>query len=339
VVLLGNLFKKFRFCTVRHFLSRYKKEICYFFPVVPLIVGGLIITNCASTNQENIKIVSPVVQGTAVQASSKVASDEQKFYIQEYSVQPGDTLEGIAKKFNVNYQTIKLLNDIRDDSYLKIGQKLKIPNMNGVVYTVQPGDTLSEICDIYGVSEERILKSNNIPNPQELQIGQDIFIPGLDVVSEVENKWTSSDNSNKYERVALAYRGRGFPGDFIWPVNGPITSGFGWRIHPIFGTPEFHTGIDIGVPYGTPVRAADRGIVTYAGWEHGYGEIVTIDHGDGISTSYSHNSSIVVSVGQRVSQGQVIAYAGSTGWSTGPHVLFEVKVDGRYVNPLNYLPR
>ncbi|AWB09821.1 peptidase M23 family [Thermodesulfobium acidiphilum] len=335
---MGNFFKKFKLGSIKEFLTKYKKEIYYFFPIIPLIVGGLIITSSVNLKPKISNFSNLPVQKVSKGDVKKVES-EPKLQIQEYTVQPGDTLESIAQKFSINYQTIKLLNDIRDEGYLKVGQKLKIPNMNGVIYTVQPGDTLGEICDIYGVSQERILKSNNIPNPQELQIGQDIFIPGLDVVSEVANKWTSNNSNNGYERIALAYRGRGFPGDFIWPVDGPITSGFGWRIHPIFGTPEFHTGIDIGVPYGTPVRAADRGVVTYAGWEHGYGEIVTINHGDGISTSYSHNSSIVVSVGQRVSQGQVIAYAGSTGWSTGPHVLFEIKVDGRYVNPLNYLPR
>jgi murein DD-endopeptidase MepM/ murein hydrolase activator NlpD len=337
VILLLNALKNLSFSSIKLFLKEYKKEIFYFFPIVPLFVVGLFLTNYANSHSQNADFSKISVQSAPVDSSKKVLNNS-KIQIQKYTVQDGDTLDGIAQKFNVSYQTIKLLNNINDQGYLKIGQKLNIPNMNGVMYTVQDGDTLSEICDIYGVGQERILKANNILNPADLQVGQNIFVPGLDVVSEVANKWTSN-NDNGYTRVALAYRGRGFPGDFIWPVDGPITSGFGWRIHPIFGTPEFHTGIDIGVPYGTPVRAADRGIVTYSGWEHGYGEIVTISHGDGISTSYSHNSSLAVSVGQRVSQGQVIAYAGSTGWSTGPHVLFEVKVDGRYVNPLNYLPR
>ena len=107
-----------------------------------------------------------------------------------------------------------------------------------------------------------------------------------------------------------------------WPCSGPITSPFGYRTHPIFGTTIFHAGIDIGVDYGTPIHAADSGVVVYSGWISGYGNAVIIDHGGGISTLYGHNQSLAVSEGQSVSKGSVIAYAGSTGNSTGPHCHF-----------------
>ena len=110
-----------------------------------------------------------------------------------------------------------------------------------------------------------------------------------------------------------------------WPCSGPITSPFGYRTHPIFGTTIFHAGIDIGVDYGTPIHAADSGVVVYSGWISGYGNAVIIDHGGGISTLYGHNQSLAVSEGQSVSKGSVIAYAGSTGNSTGPHCHFEVR--------------
>ena len=126
-------------------------------------------------------------------------------------------------------------------------------------------------------------------------------------------------------------------GALSWPVNGTITSDFGYRTHPIWGTTIFHSGIDIGVDYGTPVHAADGGVVVYADWISGYGNAVIIDHGNGLSTLYGHNESLAVSEGQSVSKGQVISYAGSTGNSTGPHVHFEVRADGDPVNPLNYL--
>lgn len=122
-----------------------------------------------------------------------------------------------------------------------------------------------------------------------------------------------------------------------WPCSGPITSPFGYRTHPIFGTTIFHAGIDIGVDYGTPIHAADSGVVVYSGWISGYGNAVIIDHGGGISTLYGHNQSLVVSEGQSVSKGSVIAYAGSTGNSTGPHCHFEVDVNGSPVNPMGYL--
>ena len=117
-------------------------------------------------------------------------------------------------------------------------------------------------------------------------------------------------------------------GPFIWPVNGVLTSGFGWR----WG--RMHEGIDIAAPQGSPVVAAAAGTVIYAGWMGGYGNLVVIDHGGGIATAYGHNSAIAVGGGQSVAQGQVVSYCGSTGHSTGPHVHFEVRVNGSPVDPL-----
>ena len=126
-------------------------------------------------------------------------------------------------------------------------------------------------------------------------------------------------------------------GGMIWPISGPITSPFGWRTHPIFGSQRFHSGLDIGGDYGLPIHAAKAGVVSHAGWIGGYGNTVMIDHGGGIVTLYGHNQSLNVSVGQQVSQGQVIAYCGSTGNSTGPHCHFEVRLNGEPVSPYNYL--
>lgn len=126
-------------------------------------------------------------------------------------------------------------------------------------------------------------------------------------------------------------------GQLSWPVNGVITSPQGWRIHPIFGTEIYHAGLDIGVDEGTPVHAADSGTVVEADWLGGYGNAVIIDHGNGMQTVYAHNSSLAVSAGQSVSKGQVIAYAGSTGYATGPHCHFEVRINGEVVDPMGYL--
>lgn len=130
----------------------------------------------------------------------------------------------------------------------------------------------------------------------------------------------------------------GGTGQLSWPVNGEITSPFGWRVHPIWGTQIFHAGLDIGADYGDPVHAADSGNVVYAGWMGGYGNAVMIDHGGGMVTLYGHNSSITVGEGEQVSKGQTIALAGSTGNSTGPHCHFEVRIHGEVVSPLQYLP-
>ncbi|MBQ7722772.1 MAG: peptidoglycan DD-metalloendopeptidase family protein [Selenomonadaceae bacterium] len=128
-----------------------------------------------------------------------------------------------------------------------------------------------------------------------------------------------------------------YGGGMIWPLSGPITSEFGWRTHPIFGNARFHSGLDIGGDYGMPIHAAASGVVIEAGWIGGYGNTVMIEHGSGIVTLYGHNESLAVSVGQQVNQGDVIAYCGSTGNSTGPHCHFEVRLGGEPVSPWNYL--
>ena len=125
-------------------------------------------------------------------------------------------------------------------------------------------------------------------------------------------------------------------GSLQWPVYGNITSYFGYR--SIFGSYSYHRGLDISCSYGTSIAAADGGTVTFAGWNGTYGQLVTIDHGNGMVTYYAHNSSLLVSVGDKVYKGQTIARAGSTGRSTGTHCHFEVHVGGSLVNPLNYLP-
>lgn len=128
---------------------------------------------------------------------------------------------------------------------------------------------------------------------------------------------------------------------FILPVHGRITSPFGWRTHPIFKSRIFHSGIDYGVPYGTPIKAANSGKVIYSGWYGGYGKVVILDHGSctgaPTTTLYAHMSQQKVSVGENVVRGQTIGLVGTTGYSTGPHLHFEVRINGKPQNPNNYL--
>ena len=149
---------------------------------------------------------------------------------------------------------------------------------------------------------------------------------------EIENMITQSIVQSTYE---LSYAG----GVMIWPTlkSGYITSPFGNRMHPIQGIVKAHHGIDISGAIGTPAFAAADGVVIYSGWMGGYGYAVVIDHGNGMSTLYAHNSEVAVSEGQDVGKGQVVAYAGSTGNSTGPHVHFEVRISGDPVDPMGYL--
>lgn len=127
-------------------------------------------------------------------------------------------------------------------------------------------------------------------------------------------------------------------GDIIWPLSSRrVTSQFGWRVHPIFGTSKFHSGLDIGARMGDPVWAAAGGVVIHSGWMGGYGKTIIIDHGGGLTSLYAHNSRLVVKNGETVKKGQVVAHIGSTGYSTGPHLHFEVRKYGKPVNPRSYM--
>lgn len=147
-----------------------------------------------------------------------------------------------------------------------------------------------------------------------------------------DNSGSDSDNSGSNNGGSTTGSGQ-----FIWPVSGPITDYFGPRESPTAGASSNHMGIDIGCSYGVPIAAADAGVVTVAEWGESGGNYVMIDHGNGFVTMYLHNSSLAVNVGDVVSQGQTIAYAGSTGYSTGTHCHFSVFLNGSYVNPLDYL--
>jgi murein DD-endopeptidase MepM/ murein hydrolase activator NlpD len=126
-------------------------------------------------------------------------------------------------------------------------------------------------------------------------------------------------------------------GQFVWPANGPMTSPYGYRTHPIFGDSRLHTGIDIGAPYGSSVFAASGGRVVFAGTMSGYGNAIVVDHGGGVGTTYNHLSGFGVSTGSSVSRGQTIGSVGCTGYCTGPHLHFEVRIGGSPVDPMPYL--
>jgi len=229
-----------------------------------------------------------------------------------YEVRPGDTLAGIASRYGVPVSWLIVSNNLSTTTIYP-GQRLLIPK-NGVIHIVKPGETLKEIAAKYGVSEESLREANGLR--ADPPAGTSLFVPNPQTVPTLERGAT----------------------EFVWPVHGPISSPFGPRIHPIYGAPSFHTGIDIAVPEGTPVRAAASGTVTFAGWYEGFGVLVVIDHGNGYESYYAHLSKLLVSAGQSVSAGDVIALSGNTGLSTGPHLHFEVRYFGTPVDPRPLLP-
>ena len=198
-------------------------------------------------------------------------------------------------------------------------------------------------------SEQRVVRDRLVASRDQLASARSLKREALSATRDDREEFLHEVVALQQQSAALAARiraaqavaapsptvstGTGAPSasGFVWPTNGVLTSGFGWR----WG--RMHEGIDIAVPTGTPVVASAGGVVIVAGWMGGYGNLVVIDHGNGLATAYGHNSGFAVGAGQSVGQGQVIAYAGSTGNSTGPHVHFEVRVNGSPVDPLGYL--
>lgn len=235
-----------------------------------------------------------------------------------YTVQAGDTLSGIAQQAGVPLDYLIASNDV-DPSRLRPGQQLVLPT-GGVLHTVKLGQTLADIAKSYEVAEAAIRLANRLTG--EPTAGMRILIPVPPVVPQA---------------TALAL-GKGEATRFSWPARGPISSPFGPRIHPIYRVSSFHSGVDLAISEGTHVHAAASGRVVTAGWEGGYGLLVVVDHEDGYATYYGHLSQLLVSVGQFVEIGQVVARSGNTGLSTGPHLHFEVRCDGVAVDPLLFLP-
>lgn len=177
---------------------------------------------------------------------------------------------------------------------------------------------------------------------QVLNDKQSVLANVKDKKSRAEAMLAQLERDENSIRAVLAAQAAGSSGGavrsvgrFVWPAGGPLTSGYGMRTHPIFGDVRMHTGIDIGAPYGSAVYAADSGRVLFVGAMSGYGNVVVVDHG-GIATTYNHLSSFGVSTGQSVSRGQTIAAVGCTGYCTGPHLHFEVRIGGSPVDPMPY---
>ncbi len=237
-----------------------------------------------------------------------------------YLVRTGDTLSGIARLFRTDPEWIRAANGLPSDT-IRAGQRLRIPGAQSLRrHTVVEGDTLWELASRYGVGLEALLAANRgLDDPGHLQIGQELLIPpaGEDAGAAVAAGVTTSLASLK--------------GLFAWPNDAPISSPFG----PRWG--RNHAGIDLAANHGDPIRASRDGRVLLAGNVPGYGLTVVLRHPDGTRTLYAHSSRLLVRAGQQVTQGEVIARVGSTGRSTGPHLHFEIIVNDRPRDPLQFL--
>jgi len=232
-----------------------------------------------------------------------------------------DILKRVAR------QDVDLVNKVKAERELILAKKAELETDR------------SNIVDLKKAAEEK--KALISARKQEQQKTLDSAISERDQAESAYQEL--QENSRQIEQMIRRIQpgnagSAGGSGALMWPASGPITSPFGWRTHPIFGTARYHSGIDIGADYGDTVVAADSGVVIFADWMGGYGKAVVIDHGGGVSTLYGHNSELLVSEGQRVSKGQAISRVGATGYATGPHLHFEVRENGSPVDPMSYLP-
>jgi len=253
-----------------------------------------------------------------------------------YKVKPGDTVSTIASKFGVSVNTILWENDLSSRGVIHPGDALQILPVSGVSHSVKSGENVSYIASKYDVSTNDILKVNNITNVNTLKIGQKLIIPGASKTSTTRIASTSSSSG-----VSSGSSGIDVIKDLIkpkpattssttmqWPTIGHrITQYYSWR----------HAGLDIANKTGTPLYASEGGTVEYSGWSTGYGYNVLVNHGAGKKTRYAHASKLYVKKGDTVEKGESLAAMGSTGWSTGPHIHFEVIINGVKLNPLNYI--
>ena len=251
-----------------------------------------------------------------------------------YVVQPDDTLWSLALDFGLDTMSCATTPTGADAEKLTPGQTIVVPALSDLCYTVRPGDTLAGIARRNNVTVEQIVAvpwNGFDTSPYGVRPKQRILLPGARkdarpradraTVSRPEDQW----GGTKYEDWPYG------DGQFIWPVSGGQISQ---------GAHEGHTALDIAVPLGTSVRAADRGTVIMAGWNPtGYGFRVVIDHGTDYVTLYAHLSDIYVETGEVVGKGQVIGLSGANGNITGPHLHFEVRDYGWLIDPLRVLPK
>ena len=244
-----------------------------------------------------------------------------------YQVQRGDTLASVSNKFGISENTIRWANNLTTDS-LKIGQELKILPVTGIAYKVKSGDTVYTIAKKFNTNAQKIV---DFPFNEFAGNGTDFaLVTGEELIVPDGIEPSAQQVLKPYVYVASGPMPVS-PGGWTWPVHGVITQFASW----------YHMALDIAAPYGTPLIAASSGTVDYVSvgtYDTGYGNNVWVNKGDGVRYHYAHMEAVNVSVGQHVVGGQtIIGWIGLTGHTTGPHVHFEIQVNGTLVNPLPYL--
>ena len=294
---------------------------------------------------EDVEIRQEYVESSYVMNLGYIAEklNETKECEVTYTVTAGDSYYSIAADYDMSMEDLMKLNEGYDPKILRVGDVLTISNavpyltvvnverqryVQDVAYQVEYTDDASMYQGEYKTTSPGVYGKADIT-------ANVTYINGEETEREVVASVTLSQPVTEQQLRGTKERPTWYPtGSFSWPCNGVLTSRFGYR--SLLGS-TYHSGIDIGNSYGTSIYASDGGTVTYSGWMGGYGYLIIIDHGNGYQTYYGHNSSLVAAKGEKVHKGQLIARMGSTGRSTGNHCHFGIKLNGTFLNPLNYL--
>lgn len=338
VMFFSNIFEKNKNTVVKSVLIKRGKRNRFFLHVsamAVLSIGVLISPFITQSNpfSENKNLLS-FAQGIAGEQKSlepqdvfqTQTSDKPRSEIVTYTVQKGDTITGIAKKFGISEDTIKWQNDLKSD-YISIGDSLEILSVSGIAHKVLSGDTVYTIAKKYSANSQAIVDFpfNDFADPQTFSLvtGQIIIVPD-GVQPQAQPTYIARRTFIPSGPVVISGAG------FTWPARGTMNQYYSW----------YHKGIDVGAPIGTPVIAAQSGVVSGAysgGWNGGYGVHVIIAGDNGYQTLYSHMSAVNVSAGQSVAVGSVVGWVGMTGRTTGPHLHFEIRSGGGFQDPLSFL--
>ena len=291
---------------------------------------SVLIGNFDGPTEEEIKTIT---QGGGALVKPDIASTKKVKRSRKeaitYTVEPGDTISTIAENFGISVSTILWENNLSSYSVIRPGDKLSILPFTGITYKVASGDNISKISIKYDVEEKKIIDANKLTDSSKLSIGQKLIIPDGKKTGYAKSSTQRYTGINVIKDLVKTPSATPVSGNKMnWPTPGHrITQYYSWR----------HHGLDVADKTGTPIYAADAGTIEYQGWGKGYGYQIVINHGGGKKTRYAHLSKFYTKKGQKVSKGETIAAMGSTGWSTGPHIHFEVIINGKKYNPLNYI--
>lgn len=338
IIKASQLFEHYKNLLVKFLLlkrGRYNRPFLHFATMGVLAFGVLIAPFIADTYPvfSNSTTQPIIAQDQSIEVSDDVfatqISQKVRSEVITYTVEKGDTLSTIAKKFDVSVDTIKWANDLTSDT-VTTGDTLKILPVTGLLYKVSRGDTVQTIAKKYNTNAQKIVDFpfNDFANPETftLTAGQMLIVPDGEISKP------SAPKSSPRTYVAQAPVGKISGGGFSWPIRGGISQFASW----------YHMALDITDPIGTPIFAAQDATVTRVSvgtYDGGYGNNVWIDNGAGLASHYAHMRDVNVSVGQQVYAGKtIIGWVGLTGRTTGAHLHFEIRKGGALVNPLTYLP-